>query len=175
MNQQQLIAESIRRAAAEVFSTMLGVDLLPGEATAETGTPEVNDGVLAVVGLAGAWVGTGCLSCSPATACRLCSLMLMAESPAVNEEVLDAIAELTNMIIGSVKNDLEPRLGPMGLSIPTVVFGRNFTTRSAGSTEWTVVRFPWEGEVLMVKLFMAPAEKASQSLAHTCHECPLEL
>ena len=33
--------------------------------------------------------------------------MLMTESTAVNEEVLDAVAEMTNMIIGSVKTDLE--------------------------------------------------------------------
>jgi chemotaxis protein CheX len=175
MNQQELIIDSIRRAAADVFSTMLGVELPPGEFFIEQGSPEVNDGVVALVGLAGAWAGTGCLSCSPAMACRICSLMLMSESSNVNEEVLDATAELTNMVIGSVKNDLEPRLGPLGLSIPTVVFGRNFTTRSTGSTEWTVVRFPWEGETLTVKLFLAPAEKATQSLTHACHQCPLEL
>ncbi len=58
--------------------------------------------------------------------------MLMTEAPSVNEDVLDAVAELTNMIIGSVKTDLESQLGPLGLSIPTVVFGRNFRTRSAG-------------------------------------------
>ena len=42
-------------------------------------------------------------------ACRICAAMLMTEAPAVNEDVLDAVAELTNMIIGSVKTDLESR------------------------------------------------------------------
>lgn len=175
MNTQDLIVDRIRHAAAEVCSTMLGVELPTGEASTENGSPAVNDGVVSLIGLAGAWVGTGCLSCSPALACRLCSLMLMTESSAVNEDVLDAVAELTNMIIGSVKNDLEPHLGPLGLSIPTVVFGRNFKTRSAGSTEWTVVRFPWEGDCLSVKLFLAPAERASQSLTHVIHQCTLEV
>jgi len=100
----------------------------------------------------------------------------MAEFPAVNEDVLDAVAELTNMIIGGVKNDLERQLGPLGLSIPTVVFGRNFRTRSAGTAEWTVVRFPWEGEWLTVKLFLAPAEKAPHVPAHVAgHHCGLEV
>ena len=49
--------------------------------------------------------------------------------------------KLTNMIIGSVKTDLESNSGPLGLSIPTVVFGRNFKTRSAGNAEWIHVRF----------------------------------
>jgi chemotaxis protein CheX len=52
--------------------------------------------------------------------------MLLAEDSSVSEEVLDAIAEVTNMIIGHVKSSLERHLGPLGLSIPTVVFGRNF-------------------------------------------------
>ena len=68
--------------------------------------------------------------------------MLMTESTAVDEDVLDAVAELTNMIIGSVKTDLEQHLGPLGLSIPTVVFGRNFKTRTSANTEWIVVALP---------------------------------
>ena len=50
----------------------------------------------------------------PPLACRICSQMLMTESSAVNEEVLDAVAELTNMIIGSVKTDLESISGRSG-------------------------------------------------------------
>jgi chemotaxis protein CheX len=44
----------------------------------------------------------------------------MTEASSVDEDVLDAVAEITNMIIGSVKTDLEGELGPLGLSIPTV-------------------------------------------------------
>jgi chemotaxis protein CheX len=176
MNVHQVIIDRICHSAAEVFSTMLGVELPPGVGTVELSSPEVNDGVVSLIGLAGAWVGTGCLICSPAMACRICALMLMVDTPAVNEEVLDTVAELTNMIIGSVKNDLEPHLGPLGLSIPTVVYGRNFSTRSAGSAEWIVVRFPWEGERLVVKLFLAPAEKAPHVSVHLPgHPCTLSV
>jgi chemotaxis protein CheX len=171
MNLQNLLVDLIRQSAANVFSTMLGVELAPGEAVSENGTPESNDGVVSLIGLAGAWAGTGSVSCSPALACRICSLMLMMESTGVDEDVLDAVAELTNMIIGNVKNDLEPHLGPLGLSIPTVVFGRNFRTKSAGSTEWTVVRFPWETDVLVVKLCLSPSEKThtnSHMIGQTC-------
>ncbi len=59
--------------------------------------------------------------------------MLMTEAPSVNEDVLDAVAELTNMIIGNVKTELEAQVGPLGLSIPTVVYGRNFQTKTAGA------------------------------------------
>ena len=173
MNLHEMVVDRIRHATAEVFSTMLSMEVPTGEATLESGTPEANDGVVSLIGLAGVWAGTGSLSCSPELACFVSSQMLMADFAAVDEEVLDAIAELTNMIIGSVKTDLEEQLGPLGLSIPTVVFGRNFQTRSAGHAEWTVVRFPVRSEVLTVKLCLAPAAK-SQCLASSTQEWNLQ-
>ncbi len=176
MNLQDFIVESIRQSVSQVFSTMLGSELDTGKFSLETGSPEVNDGVVSFIGLSGTWAGTGSICCSPAVACRICSLMLMTESSAVDEEVLDAVAELTNMVIGGVKTELESKLGPLGLSIPTVVFGRNFRAKSAGSAEWIVVRFGWDGEILVVKMCLAPAEKASHSFAHTIGTtCPLEV
>ena len=101
--------------------------------------------------------------------------MLMTEAAAVNEDVLDAVAELTNMIIGSVKTDLEDQLGPLGLSIPTVVFGRNFKTRSAGTVEWIHVRFLWDGDPLLIKMRLAPSEK-THTIPHGANQtCPLEI
>src|ERR1035437_297909 len=144
MNLHKLIVESITQAAGNVFSTMLGSELANGEFTVETSPAEPSDGVVSFIGIAGTWAGTGSISCSPALACRVCAAMLMTEASAVNEDVLDAVAELSNMIIGSVKTDLEHHLGPLGLSIPTVVFGRNFKTRNAGTNEWIQVRFLWD-------------------------------
>jgi chemotaxis protein CheX len=174
MNIDNLIVDFISRSSANVFSTMLGTELGPGEASVENGTPESNDGVVSLIGLAGAWAGTGSLTCSPLLACRICSLMLMTETSAVDEDVLDAVAELTNMIIGNVKNDLEQHLGLLGLSLPTVVFGRNFKTRSIGTNEWIVVRFPWEGDLLTVKLCLAPAEKGPHTVLHS-QDCAVEV
>lgn len=175
MNMQNLMVDLIRDSATNVCSTMLGVDLSLGEARIENGTPDANDGVVSFIGLAGGWAGTGSVSCSSALACRICSLMLMTECTDVNEEVLDAVAELTNMIVGGVKNELERQLGPLGLSLPTVVFGRNFKTRSAGTTEWTVVRFPWETEVLVVKLCLSPSQKAHTNCHMMGQTCALDV
>jgi chemotaxis protein CheX len=132
MNLNKLITDSICVASANVVSTMLGHDLPEGQVSMETGAPEPNDGVVSFIGIAGTWVGTGSITCSPALACRVCSLMLMVEASAVDADVLDAVAELTNMIVGSVKTDLEQHLGPLGLSIPTVVYGRNFQDQERG-------------------------------------------
>jgi chemotaxis protein CheX len=103
--------------------------------------------------------------------------MLMCEAPAVNEEVLDTVAEITNMIIGSVKTELEQHLGPLGLSIPTVVYGRNFKTKSAGNAEWIVVQFQWDDEVLVVRLCLEPKQQAPHVMFHTSStdSCALEV
>lgn len=166
MNVSNLIASSIRHSVEEVFSTMMNVEINHGDAQVAQPGSEPNDGVVSLIGLAGTWVGTGSVMCSPAMACRICSQMLMTEATSVDEEVLDAVAELTNIIIGNVKNDLERHLGQLGLSIPTVIFGRNFKTKSAGTADWVVERFRWDQDDLVVKLCLAPNEKHSQIRPH---------
>lgn len=173
---QETIINSINEATIQVFSTMLGVELARVGHSIETSAPGSNDGVVSFIGLAGSWVGSGSIACSAPLACRICSQMLMTEAGAVNEEVLDALAELTNMIVGSVKTDLENQLGPLGLSIPTVVYGRNFKTKSARHAEWIVVRFGWDGELLEVKLFLAPQDRIAHPIAHAeSQTCALEV
>lgn len=172
MNLKETLVNSISEATGKVFSTMLGLEVQTAESAVEKGMPEATDGLVSFIGLAGAWAGTGSLACSKELGCRICSQMLMTESSSIDEEVLDCVAEITNMIIGGVKTDLEAIVGPLGLSIPTVVFGRNFTTKSAGSTDWIVVRFGCDGEVMSVKMCLAPSEKVSHvfphSLGQTC-------
>jgi chemotaxis protein CheX len=60
------------------------------------------------------------------------------------------------MVIGNVKTGLEYELGPMGMSIPTIIFGKNFSARSAGSEEWLTVPFESEGERVEVKFCLIP-------------------
>jgi chemotaxis protein CheX len=135
------IASAVRTAAHELFSTMLQLPLQEGVSYDETAEPESLDGVVALVGIAGSWTGTGRIECSPRFACRLAGAMLMQPYEAVNEDVLDAVAEVSNMIIGNVKNIFEDKLGPLALSVPTVIFGRNYRTHSSGLPKWTVVPF----------------------------------
>jgi len=145
----------VRQAAHSVFETMLGVQLKDCEPTREENTPLRSDGVVALVGLAGQWAGTGVFRCSAEMAQKVSGLMLMQEFAAVDQDVLDAVGEITNMILGNVKTTLEETLGPMGLSIPTVIYGRNFTTRSLGRAEWSVIPFELEGEPIEIQFSLA--------------------
>lgn len=154
------IAKLISTATEEVISTMLGLEVRAGEAIPEQGAPGPTNGVVSLVGMAGAWIGTGSISCSASTACRLSSRFLMTEYESVNEDVLDAVAELTNIIIGNFKSVVEEKLGPMGLSIPTVIFGRNFVTRTVSKNEWTLVPFTFGEDRFDVHVCLSPNKKA---------------
>jgi chemotaxis protein CheX len=166
------LVQVVHTATQEVFTTMLGMELSCLTPYLEKVPPVPAEGVVSLIGLAGRWVGTGCVCCSAALACRICSQMLMVETDSVGEDVLDAIAEVTNMIVGNVKTVLEEQLGPMGLSIPTVVFGKNFTTRSSGDGEWTVFPFLWGEQRLEVKICLAPSRKPALAVRpgfpHAC-------
>ena len=142
---------------------MLNLELSPGEVFVEKEQAGPASGVVSLIGLVGAWVGSGSLSCSAQFACNIAAHLLDTPYDAMNEEVLDAVAEVTNMVIGNVKTALELRLGGMGLSIPTVIYGRNFQTRSAGNPEWTVVPFLLETERLCVQLCISPNPEAAKN------------
>lgn len=157
MLDQDLVVEAIRAATEEVFATMLGAAIeIDGDAKA---APE--GGMMALVGLTGNWSGAGTFGCSPALGNRAAAAMFLSEpSPdltAINDEVLDAVAELTNMVVGNIKNTLEPLLGPMAISIPSVIYGRNFHFKSLTGKVIAKAAFRWDNEPLEVKVVLAPS------------------
>jgi chemotaxis protein CheX len=117
--------------------------------------------VVSLIGLTGTWSGTGAVVCSGALACRLSGRLLMTEFDAVDPEVLDAMGEIANMIIGNVKDDVMPTLGPLAISTPTVIHGEGLQTRSVeGQTEARLV-FACDGDVLEVRVSLVPSRRAA--------------
>jgi chemotaxis protein CheX len=148
----------IRQATRDVFGMMLGVEITDRDAFVDETGPIHTEGIVALVGLAGSWAGSGTFTCSATLATKLSGLLLMQEFAAIDDEVLDAIGEVTNMVLGNVKTSLEEELGPMGLSIPTVIFGRNFTTRSLTRSKWSVVPFDCLDEYFEVRVCLSPRQ-----------------
>jgi len=158
------IVTAVTESTNAVFSTMLGLGIEAGEPREEPAETSSFDGVVALVGVAGPWTGSGRISCSSRFACSLASALLSAPYEAVNEDVLDAVAEVANMIVGNVKTYFEQRLGPMGLSIPTVVFGRNYQTRFSGVPGWTVVPFQCNNEPMEVRFCLIPTPEMAHNM-----------
>ncbi len=157
MLDQELVIQAIRAATEEVFATMLGAPV----ALDENAKCDPESGMMALVGLTGNWSGAGTLSCSPGLGNQVATTMFMSEPTpdpcAINDEVLDAVAELTNMVIGNIKNTLEHSLGPMAISIPSVIYGRNFHFRSLTGKVIASMAFRWNSEPLEIKVVLAPS------------------
>lgn len=159
--QREQIVNAVQAATAEVFSTMLGMDVSAAPVHTDCSSPSVNEGVMAFVGIAGPWMGNGVISCNAAFACQLCATFLMTEATGVNEEVLDAVGEIANMVIGNFKTSAEAVVGPLNLSVPTVIYGRNFTSKSVGNSDWVVMPFQCGEESFEIRVWFAPASESS--------------
>jgi chemotaxis protein CheX len=158
------IATLICADTERVFSTMLGVQAQPGAAGVNGMVRDHDAGVVSIVGFTGQWTGSGSIHCSAGLACLLSGKMLMTEFDQVNEEVLDAIGEIGNMIIGNFKDDAEDKLGPLSLSTPTVIHGDNFQTRNWNGQSWIAVPFDCEGERFEVRICLVPSRTAREPL-----------
>jgi chemotaxis protein CheX len=169
MKHEELVSY-ILESTESVFSTMLGLDVAPGPSDVSCGSVAPSHGVAALVGMAGPWAGTGSIDCSASLACLFAGAMLGSDYKSVDDDVLDAVGEVANMIIGNIKTSVEGVVGPMELSIPTVVYGRNFITRSQKHSQWSVVPFSCNGEEFTVQVMLIPSTGQSTSMAATVHQ-----
>ncbi|MEO5923025.1 MAG: chemotaxis protein CheX [Bryobacteraceae bacterium] len=155
----------IAQAATEsVFSTMLNLPTESQPTRSEAGDPAPIEGVIAMVGIAGNWTGMGQIHCSAEFACSLASALLMTEYKSVDGDVLDAVAEVANMIIGNIKTTLEEVLGPLGLGVPTVIYGRNYQARTGSVLDWTVIPFHCEGQTMEVRFCLMRTATTSRPM-----------
>src|SRR5579859_2123868 len=99
---QEDLVHAIRTATEDVFTMMLNLTLTPGAVFVEKDEAVPSSGVVSLIGLAGSWVGSGSMACSADFAAKIASALLMTPYDAISEDVLDAVAEVTNMIIGNV-------------------------------------------------------------------------
>ncbi len=77
--------------------------------------------VSGVIGLSGKAVGTVVLSLSEEVALQAAATMLMCEATQIDDDVLDAVGELTNIVAGGAKAELEEY--QLMVSLPNVVTG----------------------------------------------------
>jgi CheY-specific phosphatase CheX len=151
------MAEIVGVLTQDVFATMLGVEIAVGEPREESLDSPLRDGVVALVGIGGTWTGSGRLYCSREAACYFASKFLLADYFDVDREVLDVIAEMANMIVGNLKTNLEAEVGPLSLSIPTVIYGQKYLTHCSAARLWTVVPIRCGEHVLDVGFLMSPS------------------
>jgi len=139
------------RSLRNTFQAMLTCDVHRGQLSMGLECAP-RDGVSGVIGLSGKAVGTVVLNMSPQVAVKAASAMLAEEMTEVDADVVDAVGELTNIIAGNAKAQLEQY--DLRVSLPNVVTGTDHSFHFPSNVVPFCVPFtsPWGPISLVVGL-----------------------
>lgn len=153
------LEELLKGAVGEVFRTMLDFDTrrIPFEPQAMSSEAHIAGSV----GFIGVMTGVVYIYSTAAFARTMTARMLGMSEPEVegDEMVNDAIGELANMIVGSLKSNLVERGFSCVLTIPSIVRGSNFTIEATSSTTRRVLCFRCsDTQNLVVEILIKPSD-----------------
>lgn len=111
---------------ANTFETVLGCPIQRGSLKLRDGSRAAHE-VSGIIGLSGEIAGMAVLSLSRSLALKAASTMLMSDAQEIDEEVIDAVGELTNIVAGAAKSDLGPY--QLSIGLPSVITGLNHCVR----------------------------------------------
>lgn len=97
--------------------------------------------VSGVIGLTGETRGTISVSFTEASILPIVSNMLGEEVKELNEEIEDAVGEITNMISGQARKKLEELGRTLKAAIPTVITGRDHAVKHV--TTYPIIAIPF--------------------------------
>jgi chemotaxis protein CheX len=140
--------EELAKATCEVFEVMVGTALEFPTAPDTNFVPDF----AAMVGIAGSLCGLVSIHTTAECARRIAAKMLGSDDLSASEDAQDAFGEVCNMIAGSFKARIAGLADGCALSVPTVIFGRDFTLFSLARGEHYEVKYSFEGRLLSVTL-----------------------
>jgi chemotaxis protein CheX len=103
--------------------------------TADAGKPYLKKDQVArgdvsgVIGLTGEVKGTMSISFTEESILPIVSSVLKEDIKEMNDEIKDAVGEITNVISGQARQELEALGRSLSAAIPTVIMGKNHTIR----------------------------------------------
>ena len=113
-------------AVSKTLETMAGCKVIREQPQIKAGKSALYP-VSGIIGLSGSIIGTAVLTMSESLALRCASVMLMEDFTEFNPDVFDAVGELTNVIAGNAKAQLEEY--KLSLSLPNVIYGKDAELR----------------------------------------------
>lgn len=135
-------------SACEVFDIMLGTSL---QHYTPAPVPD-DDAFTALVGLAGSLCGVLTIRCANQSARLMASKMLGMPPEEVDNDSWDALGEVANMIAGNFKGKLSAIGNHCLLSVPTIIVGSDYKTRSLGPGKTLQAVFDFDHKPLWVTL-----------------------
>lgn len=149
------ISKAIRESTAEVFSTMLMMEVKSDDSFIKEENNVSTDMISSLHFFGNKYMGKIAVFSSGAVSCHIANAMLGGETESVDDEVKDGMGEIVNMIAGSAKVKLNDTLGDIHLLTPWVIAGRHLSIKSSeGGDElsldslahfsWIMTKFTFE-------------------------------
>ncbi|HPS54900.1 MAG TPA: chemotaxis protein CheX [Sedimentisphaerales bacterium] len=132
MIEQICISDALLDGAKEVFETMIFMEM---EQTAEEMPNDNSDALLGSITFKGNIEGMLSIYCSADCAKAIAANMLGLDinDSISHEDINDAIGEVSNMVMGSLKSRIQDTIPNIDVSIPSVVTGQNLQTTMSDS------------------------------------------
>ena len=115
-------------ATINVLETMAFVTVIPGKPYGKQDNTAVGD-VTGVLGLTGVANGTIAVTFEEKCILTVVSNMFGEQMDTLNDDIADAVGELTNMISGQARRELDDVGRVFKAAIPSVITGKNHTIR----------------------------------------------
>lgn len=147
-------------AVMSVLSTMAMVSATPGRPYINTKRTSECD-VTGLIGISGHAEGTIALSLSKGAILRIVSNMIGEEYDELNEDIADAVGELTNMISGAARQSLSTQGLVFSASTPSVVIGRGLRVAHPASGPILAIPFSTPDGDLVVEVCFTKSESVS--------------
>lgn len=148
-------AQQIIEATQEIFSSMIMLDVTPGEPFNRKGSM-LQDSISGIIGMAGTMKGLLAIHLPNKAALAVTTAFLGMDVEEIDEDVRDAIGELANMLGGSLKCALDPKGSNINLSMPSAIHGEEYSIDCIADAEDITVPFAWDGNTFLVELQLAP-------------------
>ncbi|MCC6932048.1 MAG: chemotaxis protein CheX [Deltaproteobacteria bacterium] len=131
-------------AALNVIQTMAFTQVTPGKPCLKSNKVTFGD-VTGIIGLASETItGSMVLSFEEKAILTIVGRMLYSEYKEINQEVVDAVGELTNMISGGAKGELSEKGYIFSMATPTMVLGKDVSITQL--TQEPIISIPFSME-----------------------------
>ena len=141
-------------AVTKTLETMVGCKVTRGAPQLKN-NPQSLYPISGIIGLSGVVAGTVVLTMSKELALKCASVMLMDEYKELNADVFDAVGELTNVVAGNAKAQLEEY--KLSLSLPNVINGNETELHFPENCQPITIPFTTDFGPLAVEIgFTAP-------------------
>ena len=143
--------QDIADATQEIFSSMIMLDVVPGEPFQRDDSKLLN-GISGIIGLAGEVKGLLAIHLPNKAALGVTTAFLGMDVEEIDEDVCDAIGELANMLGGSIKAILDPSGSKVQLSMPSAIHGEEYAVDCLAEAKAVTIPFTFNEQTFMVEL-----------------------